>query len=102
MHDLWRAVDHEGEVLESFVSKGRDKTAALKFIESMIKRLGRPKAIATDALRSYGAALKALGAPSRQPRHLQAKSLGRLGRVARRHGLKAGRVWVFGTFAETG
>jgi len=28
MHDLWRAVDHEGEVLESLVSKGRDKAAA--------------------------------------------------------------------------
>lgn len=28
-HCLWRAVDHEGEVLESFVSKRRDKEAAL-------------------------------------------------------------------------
>jgi len=27
---LWRAVDHEGEVLESFVTKERDKAAALK------------------------------------------------------------------------
>ena len=25
MHYLWRAVDHEGEVLESFVTKTRDK-----------------------------------------------------------------------------
>ena len=30
-HYLWRAVDHEGEVLESFVTKKRDKAAALKF-----------------------------------------------------------------------
>jgi len=66
MHYLWRAVDHEGEVLESFVSKYRDKTAALKFIKSMIKRHGRPKTIVTDGLRSYGAALKALGAPGLQ------------------------------------
>jgi putative transposase len=28
-HDLWRAVGHEGEVLESFVTKCRDKKAAL-------------------------------------------------------------------------
>ena len=33
MHDLWRAVDHEGEVLESFASKVRDKAAALKFVK---------------------------------------------------------------------
>ena len=31
-HYLWRAVDHEGEVLESYVSKRRDRKAALKFI----------------------------------------------------------------------
>ena len=66
MHYLWRAVDHEGEVLESFVSKARDKAAALKFIKSIIKRHGRPKAIVTGGLRSCGAALKALGAPGIQ------------------------------------
>ena len=27
MHYLWRAVDHEGEVLESYVTKKRDKSA---------------------------------------------------------------------------
>jgi len=32
-HYLWRAVDHEGEVLESFVTKTRDKKAALKFLK---------------------------------------------------------------------
>jgi putative transposase len=31
-HYLWRAVDHEGEVLESFVTKTRDKKEALKFL----------------------------------------------------------------------
>jgi putative transposase len=60
MHYLWRAVDHEGEVLESFASKTRDKAAALKFIKKMMKRHGKPKAIVTDGLRSYGAALKEL------------------------------------------
>jgi putative transposase len=42
MHYLWRAVDHEGEVLESFVTKGRDKAAALKFIKKALKRHGSP------------------------------------------------------------
>ncbi len=32
-HYLWRAVDHEGEVLESFVTKRRDRQAALKFLK---------------------------------------------------------------------
>ena len=69
MHYLWRAVDHEGEVLESFVTKTRDKAAALKFIKKALKRHGRPKAIVTDGLRSYGAALKDLGSAraARQP-----------------------------------
>src|SRR5208282_1019748 len=66
MHYLWRAVDHEGEVLESFVTKERDKAAALKFIKKALKRHGRPRAIVTDGLRSYGAALKELGVASRQ------------------------------------
>ena len=66
MHYLWRAVDHEGEVLESFVTKERDKAAALKFIKKAMKPHGRPKAIVTDGLRSYGAALKEIGAADRQ------------------------------------
>ena len=41
-HYLWRAVDHEGEVLESFVTKTRDKKAALKFLKKSMKRYGRP------------------------------------------------------------
>jgi putative transposase len=31
-HNLWRAVDHEGEVLEAYVSRPRDKKAVLKFL----------------------------------------------------------------------
>jgi putative transposase len=60
-HYLWRAVDHEGEVLESFVTKTRDRKAALGFLKKAMKRHGRPKVIVTDRLRSYGAALKDLG-----------------------------------------
>ena len=53
-------------MLESYVTKARDKAAALKFIKKALKRHGRPKAIVTDGLRSYGAALKAL--PVTKPR----------------------------------
>ena len=65
-HYLWRAVDHEGEVLESFVTKTRDKRAALKFLRKAMKRHGQAEVIVTDKLRSYGAALKDLGAADRQ------------------------------------
>ena len=40
-HRLWRAVDHDGEVLESFVTKTRDKEAALKLLKKALKRRGR-------------------------------------------------------------
>ena len=63
---LWRAVDHEGEVLESYVTETRDKAAALKFIKKAMKRHGRTKVIVTDRLRSYGAALKEIGAADLQ------------------------------------
>ena len=56
-HYLWRAVDHEGEVLESVATKARDRKAALKFLKKSMKRHGRPENIVTDRLRSFGAAL---------------------------------------------
>ncbi|MFD0980325.1 IS6 family transposase [Tropicimonas aquimaris] len=65
-HYLWRAVDHEGEVLESFVTKARDKKAALKFFKKTMRRYGRPASIVTDLLRSYGAALREIGAANLQ------------------------------------
>nr|WP_245858145.1 DDE-type integrase/transposase/recombinase [Sphingomonas guangdongensis] len=58
---LWRAVDHGGEVLESFVTKTRDKEAALTFMKKALKRHGSPEAITTDGLRSYGAVMEELG-----------------------------------------
>jgi putative transposase len=65
-HYLWRAVDHEGEVLESFVTKRRDKKAALKFLRKAMRKHGQPKIIVTDRLRSYGAAMKEIGNFNRQ------------------------------------
>jgi putative transposase len=58
---LWRAVDHESEILESFVTKKRDKYAALPFMKRALKRHGRPEVIVTDGLRSYPAAMRDLG-----------------------------------------
>ncbi len=60
-HYLWRAVDHEGEVLEAVVTKRRDKRAALKLLKKLMRRFGHPREVVTDRLRSYDAALKELG-----------------------------------------
>ena len=65
-HYLWRAVDHEGEVLEVFATKSRDRRVALKFLKRALKRYGRPSTIVTDRLRSYGAAIKVIGIVGRQ------------------------------------
>lgn len=66
MHYLWRAVDHEGEVLEAYVTKTRDRRSALRFLRKAMKRFGAPQAIVTDCLKSYGAAMKDIGNADRQ------------------------------------
>ncbi len=63
---LWRAVDHEGELLESYVTRTRDKPAALRFMKKALKRHGSPEAITTDGLRSYKAAMAGLRCEDRQ------------------------------------
>ena len=65
-HYLWRAVDHEGEVLESFVTKRRNRKAALRFLRKAMKRYGQPKVVVTDRLRSYQAAMREIGNAPRQ------------------------------------
>ena len=55
---LWRAVDHEGEMLEAYVSKKRNKLEALTFLKKAMKRYRKPVAIGTDKPKSYQAALK--------------------------------------------
>ena len=65
-HYLWRAVDHEGEVLEVFATKRRDRRAALTFLKRAMRRYGGPQVIVTDRLRSYGAAMKDMGVEDRQ------------------------------------
>lgn len=65
-HYLWRAVDHEGEIFESFVTKKRDKFAALRFLKRAMKHYGPPHTVVTDKLRSYGAAMRNIGNQDRQ------------------------------------
>ena len=65
-HYLWRAVDHEGEVLETFVTTRRDRKSALKFLKKAMKRYGNPLEVVTDRLRSYRAAMKEIGNEERQ------------------------------------
>ena len=65
-HYLWRAVDHEGEVLECYVTKKRNKLAALRSLKKAMKRYGRPLMVVTDKLRPYGAALRDIGNQSCQ------------------------------------
>jgi putative transposase len=65
-HYLWQAVDHQGEVLESYVKKVRDKKAALKFLKKAMRKYGNSEVIVTDGLASYGAALKEIGVADKQ------------------------------------
>ena len=54
---LWRAVDHEGGVLDILVQRRRDIRAALRLMRKLLKKQGfAPKLLVTDKLRSYAAA----------------------------------------------
>src|SRR3981189_2406529 len=56
---LWRAVDHEGEILDVLVQRKRDRRAAIKLIRKLLRKQGfAPKTVVTDKLRSYGAAFR--------------------------------------------
>ena len=58
LHSLWRVIDHEGEVLEWYVSKRRNKKAALTFLKKVMRKHRPPKLIVTNKMRSYRSALK--------------------------------------------
>jgi transposase-like protein len=58
---LWRAVDHEGEVLDMLVQRRRDKRAALRLMRKLLRKQGfAPKLLTTDKLGSYGSAFREL------------------------------------------
>ena len=59
---LWRAVDHEGEVLDMLVQRRRDKRAALRLMRELLRQQGfAPELLVTDKLGSYGSAFRQLG-----------------------------------------
>ena len=58
---LWRAVDHEGEILDMLVQRRRDTQAALRLMRKLLKKQGfAPKLLITDKLGSYGSAFRQL------------------------------------------
>jgi putative transposase len=58
---LWRAVDHEGEILDMLVQRGRDMQAVLRLMRKLLKEQGfAPKLLVTDKLSSYGSAFRQL------------------------------------------
>src|SRR5438874_5238114 len=69
---LWRAVDHEGEVLDVLVQRRRDKQAALRLLNKLLRKLGfAPKLLVTDKLSSYGSAFRQLRLTCRHDRALR-------------------------------
>ena len=72
-HDLWRAVDQDGHVLDILVQRRRDKRAAKRFFRQLLKGLMYvPRVLITDKLRSYGAAKREMlpSVEHRQHRYL--------------------------------
>ena len=60
-HYLWRAVDQDGEVVDVFLQKSRNATAAKRFFKRLFKNhKGKPRKIVTDKLASYGVAHREL------------------------------------------
>ena len=58
---LWRAVDHEGEVLDMLVQSRRHSRAAFRLMRKLLRKQGFvPKLLVTDKLRSYGSAFRKL------------------------------------------
>jgi putative transposase len=72
-HDLWRAVDQDGVVLDILVQRRRNKHAAKKCFWKLLKGLTYvPRVLITDKLKSYGAAKREIppGVAHRQHRYL--------------------------------
>jgi putative transposase len=60
-HHLWRAVDQDGEVVDVFLQKRRDRKAAKRLVKRLRhKHKAEPRKVVTDKLRGYNAALREL------------------------------------------
>ena len=58
---LWRAIDHESEILDILVQRLRDQRAALKLTRNLLRKHSfAPRLVVTDKLGSYGAAFREL------------------------------------------
>jgi len=56
---LWRAVDQDGDTIDLLVQKWRNKQAAKRFFQKLLKgQCTSPRRIVTDKLKSYSAALR--------------------------------------------
>ena len=72
---LWRAVDHEGEILDMLVQRRRDTKAALRLMRKLIRKQGfAPEVMVTDKLASYGRARRSLGLRGRHEQGLRANN----------------------------
>ena len=72
---LWRAVDHEGEILDMLVQRRRDTKAALRLMRKLIRKQGfAPKIMVTDKLASYSRARRSLGLRGRHEQGLRANN----------------------------
>src|SRR3978361_1759307 len=68
---LWRAVDHEGEILDILVQRRRDKRAALRLLRKLLRKQGfSSKTLVTDKLSSYGSGFAHLGLSCRNSQAL--------------------------------
>ncbi len=54
---LWRAVDEHGVELDVLLQKRRDKAAAKRFFQRVLRTCPVPRKIVTDQLRGYPAAM---------------------------------------------
>ena len=69
---LWRAVDHEGEVLDMLVQRRRDSRVALRLMRKLLKKQGfAPKLLVTDTLGSYASAFRRLRLTGRHEQGLR-------------------------------
>src|SRR5262245_43802007 len=58
---LWRAVDHEGEILDMLVQRRRDSRAALRLMRKLLKKQGlAQKYMMTSKVLSYDSELRLL------------------------------------------
>src|SRR5467141_5201405 len=90
---LWRAVDHEGEVLDMLVQRRRGKRAAVRLMRKLLKKQGfAPKLLTTDKLGSYGSAFRHLRLTCRHEQGLRKNNRAENShQVVRRHERKMQR-----------